>query len=72
VHVPQPRPRRLNFNRLDDTTSVAKRYGSSRLSWLMWQVGATEPPAGARDGVPAIDEEGLRELLTQTLDFVGA
>lgn len=38
----------------------------------MWQVGATEPPAGARDGVPAIDEEGLRELLTQTLDFVGA
>jgi hypothetical protein len=30
----------LNFNRLDDTTSVSKRYSSSRISWLMWQVRA--------------------------------
>jgi len=60
----------LNFNRLDDTTSVAKQFDSSRLSWLAWQVGL-EPPAGTRDGVPEIDVEGLRQLFTRQLDFLG-
>lgn len=60
----------LNFNRLDDTTSVEKQFGSSRLSWLAWQVGA-EAPAGTREGVPEIDTPALRTLLTQQLDFLG-
>ncbi|KAF8057099.1 hypothetical protein HT031_006108 [Scenedesmus sp. PABB004] len=57
----------LNFNRLDDTTSVAKTYDSSRLSWLMWQLGA-ERSAG---DVPPIDGDGVRRLLGEQLDFVG-
>lgn len=60
----------LNFNRLDDTTSVNKEFGSSRLSWLAWQVGI-EPPAGSRDGIPEINEDALRALFTQQLDFLG-
>src|SRR5690349_7107053 len=60
----------LNFNRLDDTTSVNKQFGSSRLSWLAWQVGV-EPPAGSRDGIPEIDVNALRALFTQQLDFLG-
>lgn len=60
----------LNFNRLDDTTSVNKEFGSSRLSWLAWQVGI-EPPAGSRTGIPEINEDALRALFTQQLDFLG-
>ena len=63
-------PSRLNYNRLDDLTSVNKQFGSSRLSWLAWQVGM-EPPAGSRDGIPQIDVDALRRLFTQQLDFLG-
>eukprot|EP00775_Hariotina_reticulata_P013864 gene13864-13986_t len=58
----------LNFNRLDDTTSVSKTYQSSRLSWLTWQLGLE----GSDDqGVPPVDVAGLKQLLRQQLDFVG-
>jgi hypothetical protein len=60
----------LNFNRLDDTSSVTKEWGSSRLSWLAWQVGV-EPPAGSREGVPQIDDGALRDLFNNKLDFLG-
>jgi hypothetical protein len=56
----------LNFNRLDDTSSVSKTYGSSRLSWLAWLVGVE---GGAADA-PPIDANPLRALLSQQLDFV--
>lgn len=57
----------LNFNRLDDTTSVDQQWGSSRLSWLGWQMGVDEN----RDGVPKIDVDALQRLFTQELDFLG-
>jgi hypothetical protein len=60
----------LNFNRLDDTSSVTKEWGSSRLSWLAWQVGI-DPPAGSREGVPQIDEDALHDLFNNKLDFLG-
>ncbi|WIA33971.1 hypothetical protein OEZ86_007066 [Tetradesmus obliquus] len=57
----------LNFNRLDDTSSVTKTYDSSRLSWLAWMMGVER---GAADA-PPIDANALRSLLSQQLDFVG-
>jgi hypothetical protein len=57
----------LNFNRLDDTTSVSQTYGSSRLSWLAWLTGVQGP--GAADAHP-IDANALRSLISQQLDFV--
>jgi hypothetical protein len=56
----------LNFNRLDDTTSVSKTYGSSRMSWLAWLVGVE----GGSGDAPPIDANALRTLLSQQLDFV--
>jgi hypothetical protein len=57
----------LNFNRLDDTTSVSQTYGSSRLSWLAWLTGIEGPGAG---DAPPIDANALRALISQQLDFV--
>jgi hypothetical protein len=57
----------LNFNRLDDTTSVSQTYGSSRLSWLAWLTGV-EGPGSAN--APPIDANALRALISQQLDFV--
>lgn len=57
----------LNFNRLDDVTSVSKTYDSSRISWLMWQLGAE---GGGGADAPLVDVAGLRRLLQQQLDFV--
>lgn len=61
----------LNFNRLDDTTSVQKQWGSSRMSWLAWQVGL-ETPGGTQEGgaAPPIDTEGLGRLFGEELQFV--
>lgn len=56
----------LNFNRLDDTTSVAKTYSSSRASWLMWQLGVEPTQADT----PPVDAADLRKLLAEQLDFV--
>ena len=57
----------LNFNRLDDTTSISKTYGSSRMSWLMWSIDAE----GEAGNAPEIDAVSLRQLFNQQLDFVG-
>jgi hypothetical protein len=57
----------LNFNRLDDTTSISKTYGSSRISWLLWAVDAE----GQAGNAPEIDVVSLRQLFNQQLDFVG-
>eukprot|EP00879_Flechtneria_rotunda_P011737 GHRR01012258.1.p1 GENE.GHRR01012258.1~~GHRR01012258.1.p1 ORF type:complete len:433 (+),score=130.19 GHRR01012258.1:664-1962(+) len=58
----------LNFNRLDDTTSVSKTYESSRLSWMMWLMDAEGQGGG---DVPPVDAAGLVELFNNQLDFVG-
>jgi hypothetical protein len=55
----------LNFNRLDDTTSVSQRYGSSRLSWLLWQLGVED-----NGDAPPIDAHSLQNLFS-TVNFVG-
>lgn len=57
----------LNFNRLDDTTSVSQTYDSSRLSWLMWVTGAQ----GTSRGAPPIDKPGVQALMNHDIDFVG-
>lgn len=59
----------LNFNRLDDTSSTGQTYTSSRASWLLWLLGATDGLGGG-GGAPAIDAEGVRSLLG-AIDFLG-
>ncbi|GBF88099.1 hypothetical protein Rsub_00811 [Raphidocelis subcapitata] len=61
----------LNFNRLDDTSSTAQTYTSSRASWLLWLLGATDGLGGGGGaGAPPIDAEGVRQLLG-AIDFMG-
>jgi hypothetical protein len=60
----------LNFNRLDDTSSTGQTYSSSRASWLLWLLGATDALGGG-GGAPPVDAEGVQQLLGSALDFIG-
>jgi len=59
----------LNFNRLDDLSSVSQTHGSSRLSWASWALGLNDLGRAAKDGVPALDGRAVGELL-RSVDFV--
>jgi hypothetical protein len=63
----------MNFNRLDDLSSMGQTHDSSRLSWAAWALGITDVfGAGSKHAegtVPKVDGPALGALL-RSVDFV--